>query len=153
MHTFYRIIGMLVFTGVVTISTAQEFGRPHGHNSEKAKAMKVGVYTRVLDLNEAEAAKFWPVYNAFHDQQEKNRGQMRELMKGIQTNYDDLSDAEMEKMVDQMVDLKKNESELFAAYYENCKEVLPIKKVALIPKAEMTYKRELISEMKGLRGR
>ena len=152
MKTFYTIIGTLLLTGLVSICGAQHFEGHPGRDSEKAKALKVGIYTSVLQLTKGEAEKFWPVYNTFHEQQEATRKQMRSLMKEIQEKYDQLSDSEMEKKIDEMVRLKKRESELFETYYENSKKALPIKKVALIPKAEMMYKRELLAEMRSRKG-
>lgn len=149
MNTLYRVFGTLIIIGMATLGYAQEFGHHRGGpESEKAKALKVGVYTRVLQLSEDEATKFWPVYNRFHDQQDALRHQVRELMREIQNDSDKLSDAEIEAKIDKMIGLRKKEGELLETFYEESKEVLPIKKVALIPKAEMTYKRELLSQMR-----
>jgi hypothetical protein len=45
--------------------------------------------------------------------------------------------------------LKQREYELYKEYFEKFKKVLPIKKVALLRRAEEEFKKELIKNIKG----
>lgn len=143
----------LVFLFLANLTSAQPPMR--GQNSDEAKALKIGIYTRVLELTSDEAKDFWPVFNQHEQKREELGKKEREIRLKIRVNFNDLSDTELEEMLDTLVQLKKKESELMEAYYKECKEVLPIKKVALIHQAEMLYKRELIKKIRerGPRGR
>ena len=49
-----------------------------GQDKKQVEADRVGVYTRILNLTPAEAQKFWPVFNAYQDELEKNRAIIRQ---------------------------------------------------------------------------
>lgn len=119
---------------------------------KEAKALKIGIFTEVLSLTEEEAKKFWPVFNEFEEKKLAIREEMRGLNKEMQDGFDNLSDKELEEKLDRMLALRQQEVSLELEYMERYKKVLPIRKVALLPKAEMMYKRALISKMRERHG-
>ena len=60
-----------------------------------------------------------------------------------------MSDKEAEAYLVAELTLKQKEYELSKEYYEKFKKVLPIKKIALIRRAEEDFKKELIKNIKG----
>ena len=110
----------------------------------KMKAMKVGVYTRVMQLTSDEAKVFWPMYNSFEKEFDKIKDEQHKLNKEIRTNFVSISDTELEKKLDLIMKLKEQEGALKQKYYIKYKSILPIKKVALIERAEREFKRELL---------
>lgn len=120
-------------------------------NREEAKTLKVGIYTRVLELTTKEAEVFWPVYNEQEAKLETIREEQDEIRRELEKNFSEYSDKEIEERVDRMVELKQKEAEIHAEYYEKFKKVLPIKKVALMHRAEMMYKRALLEKMRDRR--
>ena len=52
-------------------------------NRDKIKTLKIAFITEKLDLSEQEAQKFWPVYNAFEEENFKFRKQSFETKKNI----------------------------------------------------------------------
>jgi hypothetical protein len=111
---------------------------------EKLEALKIGFLTERLNLTPEEAKSFWPVYNKFQDELEKVRKQRRETFRNAQENFDDMSDNEIEKMVDSEIIQRQNELDIFKKYHPQFKQVLPIRKVALLYKTEEDFKRKLL---------
>lgn len=125
-------------------------GNHHGERipEEKIKALKVAFLTNRLNLSPAEAQVFWPVYNAYHDaKMEVHRAQMK-LAKTLATKFDVLTDAELNKMLDEHITLKQKESNLEIENLQKLRTILPIKKIALLQKAERDFKIEVLREYK-----
>jgi hypothetical protein len=59
-----------------------------------------------------------------------------------------MTDQEAELFIDNETDFKVNEANLQKQYYTRFKQSLPIKKVALLIKAEDDFKRELLKQLK-----
>ena len=71
---------------------------------EKIEVQKIAFITKQLDLTPEEAQKFWPVYNQFSDA----RKQLHEQHKKNRKNIDDLSDSEVEQVIDNHIILDQN---------------------------------------------
>jgi Spy/CpxP family protein refolding chaperone len=119
-----------------------------GPDRKQIEADRVGVYTRILNLTTAEAQRFWPIFNEYQDELNKNRDMMRDKRKAIATNFDKMSDAEVEKAIDEFTAIAQRELDIRKKYIVEFKKVLPVKKVILLQKAEMEFKRELLHRFK-----
>jgi hypothetical protein len=123
-----------------------------GIPEEKIKALKVAFLASRLNLSTAEAQVFWPVYNAYQDaKMEVHRAQLK-LAKTLATKFDVLTEAEMNKMLDEHISLKQKESNLEIENLQKLRTILPVKKIALLQKAERDFKIEVLREYKN-RGR
>ena len=136
---------LLTFLFFTTVIIAQE-RRPA---KERVDAMKIGFLTERLNLTSEEAKTFWPVYNMYSDELEKLRKSRRENIINTKENLDDLSDAELEKNVDNEINFRQNELEIIKKYHPQFKKVLPIKKVAKLYKSEDDFKRRLLEMIQG----
>jgi hypothetical protein len=58
-----------------------------------------------------------------------------------------MTDAEAEKVLNDMVNFKIQEADLLKKYAAEFKKVLPVKKVVLLFKAENDFKRELLKKL------
>ena len=58
-----------------------------------------------------------------------------------------MTDAEAEKVLNDMVNFKIQEADLLKKYASEFKKVLPVKKVVLLFKAENDFKRELLKKL------
>ena len=123
---------------------------PHANNKEKRekiKALKTAYITEKLALTPEEAQKFWPVYN----EHEKQKMELRKSIKADfkrDANIDEMSDEEVNKMVNKGIELREKELNLHKAYIAKLKEVLPIKKIAKLNEAEKSFKKELLKKIK-----
>jgi len=111
---------------------------------ERIEAMKIGFITEKLSLTTEEAQIFWPVYIEFQSEMHVIKKDRRESFKKSRENFDSLSDKDIEKFVDQQVVFKQMELDVDRKYLAEFKQVLPMKKVAQLYKAEEDFKRQLL---------
>ncbi|MFM7218340.1 MAG: hypothetical protein ACKO1U_10005 [Bacteroidota bacterium] len=121
---------------------------PSGNKKERIEAMKVGFLTDQLQLTPDEAKVFWPVYEQYQDEQEKLRKDRRSNIKNARENIDEMSDADIEKVVDSEISFRQSELDLIKKYNPQFKKVLPIRKVAKLYRAEEEFKLELLRRLK-----
>ncbi len=134
-----RIVLISIMIGLALFAKAQ--------NGERIEAMKIGFITERLDLTSEEAKVFWPVYNKFTDEMKKLRLTTKGKITEEMADMPSLSDAEADKILNDMVNFKLNEAELIKRYAQEFKKVLPVKKVVLLFKAENDFKRELLKRL------
>ena len=87
---------------------------------EKIEVQKIAFITKQLDLTPEEAQKFWPVYNQFSDA----RKQLHEQHKKNRKNIDDLSDSEVEQVIDNHIILDQKELDIKKKYHAEFNKVL-----------------------------
>lgn len=124
-----------------------------GPYKEKVDALKVGFITKKLDLSSEEAQKFWPVYNKYHEQLEKNRSGMKEVLGEHLGNLDKMTSAEADKALLEMQAMRSQELEILKLYTQEFKKILPAQKVVKLFIAEHEFKRELLRQLKNQRNR
>ena len=124
-----------------TVAIAQDKRPPA---KERVEAMKIGFLTERLDLTPEDAKTFWPVYNLYAGELEKLRKGRRENILNARDNFDEMSDADLEKTVDNEIIFRQNELEILKKYHPQFKKILPIRKVAKLYKAEEDFKRKLL---------
>ncbi len=134
-----RIVLISIMIGLALFAKAQ--------NGERIEAMKIGFITERLELTSEEAKVFWPVYNKFTDEMKKLRLTTKGKITEEMADMPSLSDAEADKILNDMVNFKLNEAELIKRYAQEFKKVLPVKKVVLLFKAENDFKRELLKRL------
>jgi hypothetical protein len=133
-----------VFIFLMILITTSSIAQDRRQMRDRVESMKIGFITKRLDLTPEEAQKFWPVYNAYSDELEKLRKGRRENIMNARENFDSMSDAELEKTVDNEISFRSGELDIVKKYHPKFKSVLPIKKVAMLYKAEEDFKRKLL---------
>lgn len=98
---------------------------------ENRQAQKVAFFTAKMNLNSEESKMFWPVVNEMENElkelKDKNaHGKMMLKDKKIE----DLSDDELEDMMDARIQMGKEKVDILVKYHEKFKEVIPIRKLA-----------------------
>jgi len=136
-----KIIETLILTLFVSASVFAQ--RP---DRKKIKALKIAHITEQLDLTEAEAQKFWPVYNANEEAEDKLRARSNEKRKG--KNPEDLSESEAKTLLLDMVSIERERVELRSIMLNNLLKILPAKKIIALLQAERSFKRKMIEEYK-----
>lgn len=145
--TFILLLFLIFSCALIGYSQPEMF--MSGPKAEKLEALKIAHITKEVGLTSTEAKVFWPVYDQFQDE-------MKSLRKGIlseaaeaKTNFDNMSDKEVEKVTDDYVASKMAEAELIKKYHLQFKSILTAKKVAKLYRAEFTFKRELLKQIQG----
>lgn len=119
---------------------------------ENIESMKIAFLTRRLDLTPEEAKKFWPVYNGYTDETKKLRSDRRDKMRDAREDFEKMNDKDVEKLIDSEIIFRQQELDVLKKYHGQFKEVLPMKKVAMLYKSEEDFKKELLERIKDRRG-
>lgn len=144
----YKLVGNLLFIFVFLIAGNSE-AQDIASKNETIQTWKISFMTKRLKLTPQEAQQFWPVYNQFESELEELRTNHRMQLHALKEDFAETSDAEIEKFVDKQLAFRQNEIDILKKYNPLFKKVLPIKKVAMLYKAEEEFKRQLLKQIKG----
>ena len=146
-----KIKTLLLLLLITSVSFAQ---RPpqgkHKPDKEKVKAMKIAFITEKLALTPEEAQSFWPIYNEYDAKREALRKAMRKGRKNKE-EATNLSDEEIAKDIAKQFEIRQQELNLDKTYHQKFIQVLPIKKVGRLYRADHDFKRELLKKIKNHR--
>lgn len=141
------LIVFFSFSGIQCFS--QEEDIPGG---EKVEALRVSVYTYTLALTPDEAKVFWPVFNKYQLELKEIKKEEKKLKKQVYENMGTMTDKELTEAIDKLLGYEEQEIQLKKKYTEEFKKVLPIRKVILLPKAELEFKKLLLNKIKEKKG-
>jgi len=115
---------------------------------EQIKALKVAFITNELELTPDEAAKFWPVFNAFEDKQQEIRKQkLKSFLDRKDDNaIDKLSEKEASTILSQMESTEDELYQLKKKFIANLKGILPATKILKLKKAEEDFSKKLLQQ-------
>src|SRR5579863_7030771 len=68
---------------------------------------KVKIMTDQMQLNDTEGKAFWPIYNDYQHELDKLNDQKVALIKEYASNYDNISDKEVQSLADRAFALQK----------------------------------------------
>jgi coproporphyrinogen III oxidase len=113
-------------------------------NRDKIKTLKIAFITEKLDLSEKEAQQFWPVYNAFEDEQYQIR---RNSYRGKnKIDFDTLNEADASALLKEMRALEAKKHALKTKFIDDLTKILPAKKIIMLEKVEDDFKRKMFEE-------
>jgi hypothetical protein len=144
----YLLVFLICFSTALFAQQPPPGDGPPRPARERVEAMKVGFLTQRLNLTPEEAKVFWPVYNKYQDELEVLRKSRRENLVNAKMNFDEMPEKDVEKAVDSELGFRQQELDLLKKYHGQFKQVLPIKKVAKLYRAEEDFKRELLDRIK-----
>jgi Skp family chaperone for outer membrane proteins len=136
----YLLITVLMLLGGLTNAQTK------ADKKEQIATFRVAFITQELNLTSKEAQLFWPVYNEYQDKLETLRKSRRKENRKL--TPENMTDQEAELFIESETDFKVSEANLQKQYYTRFKQSLPVKKVALLIKAEEDFKRELLKQLK-----
>ncbi len=118
-------------------------------NRDKIKTLKIAYLTEKLDLSEKEAQQFWPIYNAFEEENFKLRRQSFEGKKNI--NFEILKEEEAITVLKEMRAFETKRITLKNNFIDDLLKILSAKKIILLEKAEDDFKHKMFEEFKNRR--
>ncbi len=134
-----------IITLLVVSLSLQVFSQDNDRR-EHIKALKVAFLTEQLELTPSEAQKFWPVYNAFEEQEQVLRKENYKKRK--ETNVDLLSEQEAKKMIEDMISTEKKKQELRENFIKDLQKFLSSKKIIKLKIAEDQFNKKMFEELK-----
>lgn len=135
----YTLLFGLLLLGYVT-SHAQE------DKHKKIKALKVEHITKALDLSDAEAEKFWPVYDRYEKRLHEVNKSKRALRCELNNEKTELSDENSSAYLDRIQDLRREKYELQTGRDAELTDILTPAQLLLLQKAEHEFKIKLLKE-------
>lgn len=125
------------------------FGQGNKEKREQVKALKVSYFTTELNLSSEEAAKFWPVYNAFEEKQFALRhNRMKQLIKKIDEMGVNISDKDANTYLKQLEDNEEELLNLKKKLVNDLKPIIgPVKTLKMF-KAENDFNKKLLAKYK-----
>jgi len=148
MKRITSLFGFAMLIGTLAVAQPGENERMNrGERKEKVEAMKIAYITSKLELTPSEAQLFWPVFNEFESKLQAARQNRRKDHKDGNDNLDQMSDKEVEALIDSEVGFRQKELDIMKEYHAKFKTVLPVRKVARLYRAQDDFKRELLKKI------
>jgi hypothetical protein len=144
----FRLTTLTATFAMLLVTASSQQHRNMDQKREEIQAQKIAYITQQLRLTPQEAEKFWPVYNEFDEQRKQYEKGQIEQYHGNVPDLSLLTDEEVDSIMLAKIDRDRKMAELQAEYYVKFKEVLPVKKVFLLHKAEMDFKRILLDRIR-----
>jgi hypothetical protein len=98
--------------------------------SEKIKADKKLLVAQNMQLTEAEAGKFWPIYELYQDELFVLRMRSLKLIETYAENYESMTDELAKKLLDEYLAIEGLRQKVREAYLPKFRKALPEIKVA-----------------------
>lgn len=135
----------------IFLISASSFAQP---NNSKIKTLKIAFITEKLNLTEAEAQKFWPIYNTFNKNTSKiKREEVNKIRQEIRQHKGALSDAKANELLDRLIEA---ENKLFSEKIQlilKLRKVISAQKVILLKFTEQEFNRRMLERIKNMRQR
>jgi hypothetical protein len=88
------------------------------------RAQRVQIITQMMDLDDKEAAIFWPIYREFDLAFSKLGDEKLAIIQDYSKNYLTMTDAKADELAKRMLELEENRFKLRKTYYEKLKTAL-----------------------------
>ncbi|WP_395043300.1 sensor of ECF-type sigma factor [Flavobacterium sp.] len=143
----YKLITLLIlFISFATYAQPGRFKERIQEKKEQIKSLKVAYITTELSLTPDEAAKFWPLFNAFEDKQMELRKDKIKSYKDRIDNNENLSEKEATTILYQMESTEEELHLLRKKFVTSLKTVLPTVKILKLKKAEEEFSKKLLQQ-------
>ncbi len=145
----YILILIATIFSFCRVSFAQD-GELNGSVKEKLEAEKVAFITKKMDLTPAESQAFWPVYNQYRKELEATRQDKKDLLHDTKKNYDNMTEAEIEKAISESFVMEQHELDLKKKYFLEFKKIISNRKIVKLYRAERQWTLLLVQRLKEL---
>ena len=135
----------LIILGLLFLLTFNVFSQ-HKEREERIKTLKIAFITERLALTETEAQKFWPISNAFEEENNKLRRDSYEKRKV--ENFDSMTEAEAKSLLDDMSSIENKRHKLREKFMKDLLTAIPAKKVVLLKSTEDEFNKRMFEEFK-----
>ena len=135
----------LILLSLLFLLTFSAFSQ-HKEREERIKTLKIAFITERLAFTETEAQKFWPIYNAFEE--ENNKLRRDSYNKRKVEDFESMTEADAKLLLDDMSSIENKRHKLREKFMKDLLAVLPAKKVILLKKTEDEFNKKMFEEFK-----
>jgi hypothetical protein len=142
------LVGLVMVMGCVFTVAAQE--KPADNMQivlEKVRADKKLLVAENMQLTEAEAKAFWPVYDQYQDELILLRKRTVKLIKDYADSYEKMNNETAKKLMDEYITIETLGPKLRQAYLPKFRKVLPEVKVVRYYQIENKIQAALFYEL------
>lgn len=146
MKKVFSLICALAVVSAVALAQPGNNGQNSQGNDwrERVRAAQVAFLTSELDLTEAEAQAFWPVYN---DVQKQRRDAFEAQQKAYMALQKGIDGNDVNKLLQEYMAATKKLDTVEEGAVDRYKKVLPVKKVAKLLLAEEKFRHQQIGRL------
>jgi hypothetical protein len=94
------------------------------------QAQKTDIIGKTMQLSDTDAKAFWPLYREYANKQQTLGDQRVSVIKDYGAQYDTLTDAQADGLMDRMIKFNKSRNELTAQYFPKFKKAIGAKQAA-----------------------
>jgi hypothetical protein len=135
----------IITLGLLFLLTFSAFSQ-HKEKEERVKALKIAFITERLALTESEAQKFWPIYNAFEEENNKLRRQSYSKRKA--ENFETMTESDAKNLLSDMASIENQRHKLREKFMKDLLTAIPAKKVVLLKITEDAFNKRMFEEFK-----
>ena len=151
------IIGLLLmFIGSSALFAQNQNGLDQDQREQRKarmREMKRNFIKSELELTEKEELLFWPIYDKYEQKRQEIRKEHRlDRQKYRGKSPNDLTDQEADDLITNEMNFRQKRLDLDKEFQNELRDVLPVKKILMLHKAERKFKKQLLDRMKGRRG-
>ena len=104
-------------------------------------------FAEQINFTPAESKAFWPVYDQYLTELQILRLDRKKAIAEARLNSANLTDKQIELLVNNRIVLKQHEVDIEKRYCEKFKQLLPIQKVAKVYLAQEAFKRRMVKKL------
>ncbi len=135
-----KITILSIFILLFQISFGQQ------NKKDRIKALKTAYITEKLNLSANEAEKFWPIYNAYSNE---NRTLKRQLFGNKRKNdFQNLTEKQADEKLREIMKIENKLHQNKVNLISNLKKIISSKKILLLIRAEKSFNRKLLQQLK-----
>jgi hypothetical protein len=108
---------------------------------DKVEAMRVAYITKHVALSAAEAERFWPVYNEYHDKLRLVRKSLRQAHRHYSET---MSEEDVKALASREMEFRKAETEIHHVYSARIAGIIGHRKYMRLRLAEEQFRREML---------
>lgn len=142
---------MVIVTLIILCSGAAATAQQGGH-MQRFREEKIKFYNEKLDLSEAEARKFWPVQEDLHNRNMKINEDEKNLLIYYNSNYEAMSDQEIDETIQKFLDLQKSRTELSTEYHRTFVEIIGKKKTMTMYALDREFRMHILRKFRAGEG-
>ncbi|MCK4853012.1 MAG: hypothetical protein KAT31_02090 [Bacteroidales bacterium] len=143
-----RILSLIFFFSTITLILNAQERKGREQHIEKFRSMKIAFITDRIELSPEEAEKFWPLYNENEKKKQELSGYRKMRSRNFSQQMENLSDEEVEEMIDNIIETRKKEAQLSAEFHEDLKNILPPKKIMKLYITEIQFREYMLRRIR-----
>jgi hypothetical protein len=144
MNRILLVISTLLFLG----GCNEKQPETNGSNDDDRRlyrSEKIGFFTEQLNLNEQEAMRFWPLYNAY----EKRKDSLWKARRIFLTEHTSTSKASSDDVLNRYLQFDEEIVQMRVSLVANLREFLPDDKILAMFYAEHQFKHFILNRIRG----